>query len=65
MRRVLDDGETTRPRELEDRFHVTGLAADVDGDDGFRPTRQPRLDGAHIDVQRIGADVGQDGTPRR
>ncbi len=57
--RVLDDGESARPRDIANRRHVAHLPVEVHREDGSRAIRDRGLDRGRIDVRRRGIDVGE------
>jgi hypothetical protein len=59
---ILDDRQIVPRRHLGQRFHIRRLAVQVDRHDGRGLRRNRRGDGARIDRQTIGIDVGEHGT---
>ena len=60
MRRVLDEAQAALARERAEPVEVGRLAGIVHGDEGARARRHPLRDIRGIDVQRVGAHVGED-----
>ena len=60
LRRILDDQQVVPPCEGDDLVHLTGHAGIVHRHDGACPRRQRRVDGALVEVQRVGPDVDED-----
>ena len=61
LRRVLDDREPAPVGDPEDRLHRRREPVQMDGEDGGRPRRDPGLDLARVDRERVRVDVGEDG----
>ena len=64
---VFDDGDFFAIREGQDRVHLAADAGVVDDDDGFGLGSDQGGKFGFVDVERVAADVGEDGffAPRR
>ena len=61
VRVVLDDRDAAARRDREDGVHLAADAGVVHGHDGPGARRDETLELALVQVQRVGADVGEDG----
>src|SRR5436190_20750925 len=58
---VFDDGDSAGTGDIQDRFHVGGLAVEMDRDDRFGPGCDGRLQFAGIEIVGFGIDISIDG----